>query len=134
VRLSEITSYACYCGRDCLARLAAYELAIVQAMAYAPQEIAWLEARKTQTPAYLSVGEVPVADAHPSWAIPDPATGAPLRNDAWDTLLVDCRSRAWQQHLLGVAIPGLLARGVAGPLLDTVDVQDRVPETRPRSG
>jgi polysaccharide biosynthesis protein PelA len=112
-------------------QLAAYELAILQAEAYTPHEIAHLAAQHTQTLAYLSVGEVPAAEADASWLMLDPETGTSLRNEQWDTLLVDCRSPAWQRHILSAAIPQLLARGFAGLFLDTIDVHDRVPVTRP---
>jgi polysaccharide biosynthesis protein PelA len=130
VRLSSITHYACYYGWGRLAQLATYDMVILQAAAYGPQDIAWLEAQGTRTLAYLSVGEVPSDEAHPTWMLNDPATGAPILKRQWGTVLVDCRSPQWQEHLLDVSIPGLLSQGVTGLFLDTVDVQDSVPATR----
>jgi len=131
MRLGDLSSYACYYGYGRLTQLAAYDLAIIQAAAYAAGEIAWLEAQGTRTIAYLSVGELPAAEADPAWVARDGATGAPRYNRAWDTVLLDCRAPAWQEHVLNVAIPRLLDRGVTGLFLDTIDVQDALPETRP---
>ncbi len=130
MRLENVSRYACYYGYGRLAQLATYDLAIIQASAYAPDQIAWLQAQGTQAIAYLSVGERPAAEADPAWVARD-ATGAPLRNPAWDTVLLDCRAPAYREHVLDIAIPPLLDWGVTGLFLDTIDVQDALPETRP---
>lgn len=131
MNLHEVTRYACYYGWGRLPQLATYDLAILQAAAYTPQEIAWLDTQGTGALAYLSIGEAPSTEVDAPWVIRDPVTDAPLRNAQWGTLLVDCRYTAWQEHLLSSAIPELLAHGFAGLFLDTVDIQDHAPHTRP---
>ena len=131
MKLHEVTHYACYYGWGRLPQLATYDLAILQAAAYTSQEIAWLGAQGTSALAYLSIGEAPSTEGDAPWVIRDPVSNAPLRNPQWGTLLVDCRSPAWQEHLLSSAIPELLAQGFAGLFLDTVDTQDHASHTRP---
>jgi len=62
--------------------------------------------------------------------VTDPNTGLPVRDLRWDTFYVDCRSPAWQDHVLRQRIPEILARGFQGLLLDNLDVQESYPETR----
>ena len=52
-------------------------------------------------------------------------------NEQWRTAYVDCRSEAWQAYLLADVIPALRAQGFQGLFLDTLDVQESFPETRP---
>ena len=114
-----------------IAQLTAYDLVILQAAHYTPQEIGALEAAGTQALAYLSLGEAFGSEAEGAWQILDPDTGRPMVNLKWGTGLVDCRSPVWQTHVLEDLVPRLLDVGFSGLFLDTVDVQDRVADTRP---
>ena len=131
MRLALPTRYACYYGMGRLVQLAAYNLVILQAAHYTPPEIASLEAAGTRTFAYLSLGEAFGSEAEGPWQILDPDTGRPMVNLKWGTGLVDCRSLLWQDHVLEELVPRLLGVGFSGLFLDTVDVQDRVADTRP---
>jgi polysaccharide biosynthesis protein PelA len=129
--LTGVSTFACYYGPNRLAQIAAYDLVIVQAAHHAPAALAALRARGVRVAAYLSIGEAPAAEADPRWTLLDPATGASARNEQWDTVFVDCRSEAWRALLLDARIPQLLELGVDGLFLDTVDVQEAYPATRP---
>ena len=131
--LGAVSSFACYYGPGALARLADYDVAILQVAHYTPQALATLRAAGVRVAAYLSVGEVTAIEAESAgeaWLLRDPAQGTPVVNPRWGTLLVDCRSAAWQAYLIEVRIPALLGRGAEGLFLDTVDVPEAYPEVR----
>jgi polysaccharide biosynthesis protein PelA len=131
MRLKPLTNFACYYGRDHLAELANYNLAILQVEQYAPEELAALSSHDVTIVAYLSLGEVPVAESDDRWIFRDPETGESVLNTLWGTVAVDCRSEPWHQHLLEERIPELLSRGATGLFLDTVDIQETLVATRP---
>lgn len=124
------TRYACYYGPGRLPELAAYDLVILQPGHYGLAETAWLGEGGTQTAAYLALGEEPTPPKPSLWTLLDPSTGRPATNPDWGTTLVDCRSPAWRAHILERAIPDIVARGFGGLFLDTLDGQERYPETQ----
>lgn len=128
--MQDLKAFACYYGISNLTKLAGYDLVILQAENYAPDQLAWLAGRGVTVVAYLSVGEEGDRSPDPSWLLHDTATGEPIRNHRWDTYVVDCRSASWRHHIVEQRLPALLARGVAGVFLDTVDVQEAYPVTR----
>ena len=104
--------------------------AILQPLPYGRTDIERLDNAGTVCFAYLSLGELPVQEARPEWQLIDPTTGQPARNPLWQTIYLDCRRHAWQDHVLNVSIPAILGRGFPGLFLDTLDVQEIFPETR----
>ena len=131
MRLNEPLSFACYYGPARLRDLASYNLVLVEPAYYAPAQVAQLRARDVQAIAYLSIGYEPAPGVGERWHVTDPSTGLPVRDPRWDTLLVDCRSPVWQDHVVCQRIPDILARGFQGLLLDNLDVQERYADTRP---
>ncbi len=129
------TSYICYYGPGQLKKLGRVDWAILQAGHYTPADLDWLNARKTLTFAYLSVGEEPMGGQKEGavWHLRTADLVAPQQiiNEQWRTAYVDCRSEAWQTYLLAEVIPILRAQGFKGLFLDTLDVQESFPETRP---
>ncbi len=123
-------SYICYYGPGQLEKLARADWVIVQAGHYTPNDLAWLKAHQTMPFAYLSVGEETAEGGAKPWHLRT-EDSLLATNTAWDTHYVDCRSAAWQAHLLEEVVPQLQAHGFAGLLLDTLDVAEKFPTTRP---
>ncbi len=128
--LPTLTSFACYYGPNRLNDLATYDLVIVQPAHYQPDDLAWLHRAGVVCLAYLSLGELPETDASPACRLIDPHSGRPVRNPRWSTVYLDCRLPAWQDHILHVSVPAILARGFDGLFLDTLDAQELFPVTR----
>ena len=131
MQLKKIANYACYYGTGRLLDVAAFDLVILQPAHYTIDQIKLLRARGTHTIAYLSIGETAKLDSAADWYMLEPQSRVPARNPRWQTAFVDCRAPAWQAHLLQRRIPDILARGFEGLFLDTLDIQDIYPETRP---
>ncbi|MCA9993342.1 MAG: endo alpha-1,4 polygalactosaminidase [Anaerolineales bacterium] len=131
MRLPKLSRYACYYGTGRLPALTAYDLVILQALHYTPAEIAWLRQRRVIPIAYLALGEEPSSTPPAIWSLVDAQTGRVAYNPTWQTTLVDCRFPAWHAHLLQARIPEIVARGFPGLFLDTLDVQEQYPDTRP---
>jgi len=108
--------FASYYGFNRLEQLAEYDLVIVQAEHHTPADLHTLQQRGATPFGYLSLTEVMETESTAPWILRD------ARNLAWNTLLVDCRSAAWQAFVLEERIPYLLQRGLQGLFLDTVDV------------
>lgn len=125
-----ITHYACYYGTGRLEALSQYDLVILQPLHYTSTQIAALREAGVTAIAYLAVGEAPEAKTPTEWAFYDPLTGRPVRNETWQTLYLDCRSAAWCAEVLERRVPWIAKQGFAGVLLDTLDVQERYPQTR----
>lgn len=128
--LRPVSSFACYYGSDRLEDLTAYDLVILQPLHYSRAEIERLKNAGTVCFAYLSLGELPVQETRSEWRLIDPATKQPARNPLWQTIYLDCRRQAWQDHVLNDSIPAILERGFPGLFLDTLDVQEIFPATR----
>jgi polysaccharide biosynthesis protein PelA len=122
------SSYICYYGPGQLATLARADWVIVQGGHYSTAELAWLAEQGTVTFAYLSLGEERL-EIEKHGRVPQP--WHIQHNPQWSTYFVDCRHQAWQNHILSEIVPALSAQGFAGLLLDTLDVQEQFPETRP---
>lgn len=129
--LAHLSSFACYYGSGRLIDLAAYDLVILQPLQYTRSQIEALQQAGVICLAYLSLGELPEWAANPAWRLIDPRTGLATHNPTWGTIYLDCRLPAWQEQILDVSAPALLAGGFAGLFLDTLDVQESFPMTRP---
>jgi hypothetical protein len=123
--------FACYYGLNRLDQLAKYDLVIVQAELYPAADLTALHERGTLPFGYLSLSQVADTETTAPWALREATTGAVVRNPLWQTVLVDCRSAAWQRLVIEEQIPRLVQRGIYGLFLDTVDVDARFAETWP---
>ncbi len=121
--------FACYYGLDRLEQLAEYDLVIVQAELYTAADLLALRERGTLPFGYLSLSQVADTDTTAPWALREATTGAVVRNQRWQTVLVDCRAPAWQRLVIEEQIPRLVGHGIYGLFLDTVDVDARFAET-----
>lgn len=131
MRLKTPTNFVCYYGRNHLTELADYGLAILQAEQYQPKELEALRRDGVTVIAYLSLGEVPATASGDRWLLRNPETGESYYNAQWKTAAVDCRSEHWHRYLLDERIPDLLGHGATGLFLDTIDIQETHPITRP---
>ena len=123
--------FACYYGLNCLEQLAKYDLVIVQAENYTTADLLSLQQCGTLPFGYLSLSEVADTETTAPWALREATTGAVVRNLRWQTVLVDCRTAAWQRFVIEEQIPRLVRRGVRGLFLDNLDVDARFAETWP---
>lgn len=126
-----VEDFVCYYGPGRLPELATFDLAILQPAHYTRPEVEHLQRTGCLCLAYLSLGELPELEATPSWRLVDPLTGQSARNPRWNTLYLDCRLAAWQDEVVQRRVPAILERGFAGLFLDTLDVQEIHPATRP---
>lgn len=131
MRLAHLSSFACYYGAGRLTDLAAYDMAILQPLHFTRDQIESVQQTGAHCLAYLSLGELPTDAAEPAWRLIDPPTGQSILNPRWGTIYLDCRLPAWQEQILDVCVPAIRARGFAGLFLDTLDVQESFPATRP---
>jgi len=131
MRIPQPSRFACYYGLNRLERLAEYDLVIVQTEHYATADLLALRERGTLPFGYLSLSEVADTETTAPWALREATTGAVARNPRWQSVLVDCRSAAWQRLVIEEQIPRLVQRGIYGLFLDTVDVDPRFAETWP---
>ena len=123
--------FACYYGLNRLDQLAEYDLVIVQAENYTAADLIALHERGTLSFGYLSLSQVADTETTAPWALREATTGTVVRNQRWQTVLVDCRSAAWQRFIIEEQIPWLVQHGIHGLFLDTVDVDARFAETWP---
>lgn len=79
-----------------------------------------LKLRGVKVLAYLSVAEIAPyrGYANEMLQLPDFVIG---KQECWNSSIVDIRNTHWQQHILDVQIPAILAEGFDGVMIDTVD-------------
>lgn len=124
-------SFVCYYGAGRLDELASYDLAILQPGHYTRPEIQRLQRAGCLCLAYLSLGELPEQEAAPQWRLVDQQGRPVAPNPQWGTVYLDCRRPAWQDEVVQHRVPAILERGFAGLFLDTIDMQELYPDTRP---
>ena len=127
-RFKEIYNYALYYGHGELEKLAQFQAAIVEPAAYQAADIAYLKSRNTLVIAYLSVMEMPPYDntfqlLQPEDFIVD--NGQYLKQEAYETYLLNVNSKHWRSLLFYKAGRLLLKEGYDGIFLDTIgDVEN----------
>lgn len=129
--LHGVETFSCYYGVGQLEHLARYGVAVVQPGHFSAVSVQTLHTAGCKPLAYLSIGEEPETGSLAEWVMIDPHTGQPAQNPHWQTYYVDCRVAVWQRKILQQEIPAILQRGFRGLFLDTLDVQERFPQTRP---
>lgn len=111
---------AVFYGAGEMSALQGFRRVALQPQHYSDAALRALRAAGTAPLAYLSLGE-DVGAAAPWWR--------PERNEAWFGHYVQAAHPGWLAQLTETA-EGLLARGFAGFLLDTLDTVDLFPEDR----
>jgi hypothetical protein len=123
-RLVAAQSYALYYGSGKAEELSRFDVAIVEPAGQQETDVALMKANGTLVLAYVSVTEV--AGYDPLFPLLEPSdwlldvAGKPLRNDVFNTSLVDLRSSRWQSLLLHRIGSFLTRSGYDGVFLDTI--------------
>jgi len=108
-----------YADRPPLSELSQFEWAVVEPGHMTTADVKTLRKLGGQPFAYLSVGEFDGNKAEIDKAGLSKAV-SPVRNNSWDSQVMDLASPVWREHLLGRA-KALQAEGYAGLFLDTLD-------------
>ncbi|MBZ9783329.1 bifunctional glycoside hydrolase 114/ polysaccharide deacetylase family protein [Pseudomonas sp. REP124] len=108
-----------YADEPPLAELAQFEWAVVEPGHMTPADVKSLRKMGSEPFAYLSVGEFDGSKAEITKAGLTKAV-SPMRNDSWNSQVMDLTAPAWREHLLGRA-KQLQAQGYGGLFLDTLD-------------
>ncbi|VVP70838.1 hypothetical protein PS918_01076 [Pseudomonas fluorescens] len=115
-----------YADEPPISELAQFDWAVVEPGNMAAGDVKTLRKLGGQPFAYLSIGEFSGSKAEIAKA--GLAKGvSPVRNDAWDSQVMDLASPAWREHLLGRA-KAFQADGYAGLFLDTLDSFQLLPQ------
>lgn len=115
-----------YADQPPLPELAQFDWAVVEPGHMTVADVKTLRTLGSQPFAYLSVGEFDGNKADTNKA----GLGAaitPVRNNAWNSQVMDLTSPVWREHLLGRA-KALEAQGYAGVFLDTLDSFQLLPQ------
>lgn len=130
-RLRNAQRYACYYGEGELEKLLGFEVVILQPRKYDQHALERLWQGGVVTLAYLSVGEEDptqlTTDETPdalAWVKRD-LHGQPLRNQDWESLIVNPAHPAWRTRVLERA-RRYRAQGFSGFFLDALDAESVV--------
>ncbi|MEJ2764882.1 endo alpha-1,4 polygalactosaminidase [Photobacterium sp. MCCC 1A19761] len=100
---------------DSVRELMSYDRAVVNPSLITPRQIKTLHDAGTQVFAYVSVGEYDGKNLPSSLH-----AASPIKNNNWQSHVMDLSSKEWQSHLLALAAKHL-AKGFDGLFLDTLD-------------
>lgn len=108
-----------YAAQPPLPELVQFDWVVLEPAHATPPDLIFLSEQGATPFAYLSVGEL---DRYQSELEPELAEGAStaVRNDAWDSQVMDLASPVWRDYLLRQAA-GLQQAGYQGLFLDTLD-------------
>lgn len=117
-----------YAEQPPLAELAQFDWAVVEPGHMTPADVKTLRSLGSEPFAYLSVGEFDGNKAELEKAGLSKAV-SPVRNDAWNSQVMDLTSQAWHEHLFARA-KALQAQGYGGVFLDTLDSFQLLPQAQ----
>lgn len=126
-KLAAAQSYALYYGVGCAEDLAKFDVAIVEPAGQTTQSLKRMQESGTLVVAYLSIMEI--ADYAEEYRLLQRQDflmkkNEIMKNEQYDTYIVDVRSPLWQEILVQKA-SGLLQKGYDGLFLDTIgDVEN----------
>lgn len=115
-----------YADQPPLSELAQFEWSVVEPGHMTPGDVKTLRELGSHPFAYVSVGEFDGNKAEIDKAGLRQAI-SPVRNDSWNSQVMDLTAPAWREHLLGRA-KALQAQGYDGLFLDTLDSFQLLPE------
>jgi polysaccharide biosynthesis protein PelA len=115
-----------YADEPPISELAQFDWAVVEPGHMTASDVKTLRKLGSEPFAYMSVGEFDGSKADITKAGLDKAV-SPVRNDSWNSQVMDLTAPAWREHLLGRARQ-LQAQGYGGLFLDTLDSFTLLPE------
>ncbi|MGY2184771.1 hypothetical protein D3C81_238240 [compost metagenome] len=115
-----------YADEPPISELAQFDWAVVEPGHMTASDVKTLRKLGSEPFAYVSVGEFDGSKADITKAGLDKAV-SPVRNDSWNSQVMDLTAPAWREHLLGRA-KQLQAQGYGGLFLDTLDSFTLLPE------
>ena len=117
-----------YAAKPPLEELAQFDWVVLEPGHVSAAEVEFLRAQGSSPFAYLSIGEI---DSHQAQQLVPllKAAASDIRNEAWDSQVMDLNAPAWREHLL-VRAKALQAQGYSGLFLDTLDSFMLLPEAR----
>ncbi|MFI8376000.1 endo alpha-1,4 polygalactosaminidase [Pseudomonas helleri] len=115
-----------YADQPPIPELAQFDWSVVEPGHMTRGDVKTLRKLGSQPFAYLSVGEFSGTKAEIEKAGLNQAV-SPVRNDSWDSQVMDLSAPAWREHLFGAA-KDLQAQGYSGLFLDTLDSFQLLPE------
>lgn len=115
-----------YADRPPLAELAQFDWAVVEPGHLSTRDVAALRIMGAKPFAYLSIGEFQ-GDRQALEAHAASRASSSIRNEAWNSQVMDLTSTAWREHVFERAAQ-LQAEGYAGLFLDTLDSFQLLPE------
>lgn len=115
-----------YADQPPIPELAQFDWSVVEPGHMTRDDVKTLRKLGSQPFAYLSVGEFSGTKADIEQAGLNKAV-SPVRNDSWDSQVMDLSAPAWRDHLFAAA-KDLEAQGYSGLFLDTLDSFQLLPE------
>jgi uncharacterized protein (TIGR01370 family) len=115
-----------YADQPPIPELAQFDWSVVEPGHMTADDVKTLRKLGSQPFAYLSVGEFSGTKAEIDKAGLKKAV-SPVRNDSWDSQVMDLSAPAWREHLFSAA-KALQAEGYAGLFLDTLDSFQLLPQ------
>ncbi|KAB0484867.1 hypothetical protein SAMN04490202_1880 [Pseudomonas reinekei] len=115
-----------YADEPPISELAQFDWAVVEPGHMTASDVKTLRKLGSEPFAYVSVGEFDGSKADITKAGLDKAV-SPVRNDSWNSQVMDLTAPAWREHLLRRA-KQLQAQGYGGLFLDTLDSFTLLPE------
>nr|WP_278959630.1 bifunctional glycoside hydrolase 114/ polysaccharide deacetylase family protein [Pseudomonas alcaligenes] len=115
-----------YAATPPLEELAQFDWVVLEPGHVSDADVEFLRAQGSVPFAYLSIGEV---DSHQAQQLVPlvEAAASDIRNEAWDSQVMDLNVPAWREHLLSRA-KALQVQGYSGLFLDTLDSFMLLPE------
>ena len=138
-RFKQAGSYYCYYGADRVPELSHYDINILHIPAQSPENVRKLSGLGVVTVGYISVGE----DEHlrvgngkgpggkASWYFDRDKDGQPDSNTTWRSYFANAGDPEWRKDRLLEAKKLVEEYGFDGFFLDTIEVPDIYPESRP---
>ncbi len=130
-----VRTYVCYYGKDRLADISKFDVAIMEPRNYTDDEIKTLSDSGVWVIGYVSLGESDQLHkgdgrgpgGYASFYFDDDGDGMPDMNKNWHSYYVNPASELWHRHVI-TRIKKLKKQGVAGIFMDTIDNADLKPE------
>jgi hypothetical protein len=138
-RFRDAKSYYCYYGPDKLSELSQYDIGILHVPAMKPENVATLNKLGVVTVGYISVGEDETLrdgdgqgpGGKASWYFDKDRDNQPDKNGVWGSYFANAGDPKWRADRVAEARRLVDEYGFDGFFLDTIEVPDLYPDSRP---